>query len=208
MKNTDRSSVRRTALLLALSLLFSLAACGKGEQDGGQGSDAPAETVSDASGPDTQTSMKFYENKVERMPVSDGTSQGLLYSEVLDFEADGNPELLVLSIDDFAQETPGLSTPFKNVIFRRNRMSFFAGQHTGVYSLNYRPTCRLEARQVLIYQCILDLTGENGKYNYSKAAHLYPPLSYSPCSAKNYKIASALTLFLRTISFQFAAPTT
>ena len=63
-----------------------------------------------------------------------------------------------------------LSTPFKNVIFRRNRMSFFAGQHTGVYSLNYRPTCRLEARQVLIYQCILDLTGENDKYNYSKAA--------------------------------------
>ena len=87
-----------------------------------------------------------------------------------------------------------LSTPFKNVIFRRNRMSFFAGQHTGVYSLNYRPTCRLEARQVLIYQCILDLTGENDKYNYSKAAHLYPLLSYSPCSAKNYKIASALTL--------------
>ena len=86
-----------------------------------------------------------------------------------------------------------VSTPFKNVIFRRNRMSFFAGQHTGVYSLNYRPTCRLEARQVLIYQCILDLTGENDKYNYSKAAHLYPLLSYSPCSAKNYKIASALT---------------
>ena len=87
-----------------------------------------------------------------------------------------------------------VSTPFKNVIFRRNRMSFFAGQHTGVYSLNYRPTCRLEARQVLIYQCILDLTGENDKYNYSKAAHLYPLLSYSPCSAKNYKIASALTI--------------
>lgn len=99
-------------------------------------------------------------------------------------------------IDDFdgAEILHCLSTPFKNVIFRRNRMSFFAGQHTGVYSLNYRPTCRLEARQVLIYQCILDLTGENGKYNYSKAAHLYPPLSYSPCSAKNYKIASALTL--------------
>ncbi len=30
-----------------------------------------------------------------------------------------------------------LSTPFKNVIFRRNGMSFFAGQHTGVYSLNH-----------------------------------------------------------------------
>ena len=100
--------MRRTALLLALSLLFSLAACGKAPaQDGGQGSDAPAEAVSDASGPDTPASMKFYEDKVDRMPVSDGTSQGLLYSEVLDFEADGNPELLILSIDDFAKETPG-----------------------------------------------------------------------------------------------------
>ena len=100
--------MRRTALLLALSLLFSLAACGKAPaQDGGQGSDASTATVSDASGPDTHASMKFYENKVDRMPVSDGSSQGLLYSEVLDFEADGNPELLILSIDDFAKETPG-----------------------------------------------------------------------------------------------------
>ena len=108
MKNTYRSSMRRTALLLALSLLFSLAACGKAPaQDGGQGSDASTATASDASGSDTHASMKFYENKVDRMPVSDGTSQGLLYSEVLDFEADGNPELLILSIDDFAKETPG-----------------------------------------------------------------------------------------------------
>ncbi len=100
--------MRRTALLLALSLLFSLAACGKAPaQDGGQGSDASTATVSDASGPDTPASMKFYKDKVDRMPVSDGTSQGLLYSEVLDFEADGNPELLILSIDDFAKETPG-----------------------------------------------------------------------------------------------------
>ncbi len=108
MKNTDRSSVRRTALLLALSLLFSLAACGKAPaQDGGQGSDASTATASDASGSDTHASMKFYKDKVDRMPVSDGSSQGLLHSEVLDFEADGNPELLVLSIDDFAKETPG-----------------------------------------------------------------------------------------------------
>lgn len=108
MKNTYRSSMRRTALLLALSLLFSLAACGKAPaQDGAQGSGAPAEAASDASGPDTPASMKFYKDKVDRMPVSDGTSQGLLYSEVLDFEADGNPELLILSIDDFAKETPG-----------------------------------------------------------------------------------------------------
>lgn len=108
MKNTYRSSIRCAALLLALSLLFSLAACGKAPaQDGAQGSGAPAEAVSDASGPDTPASMKFYKDKVDRMPVSDGTSQGLLYSEVLDFEADGNPELLILSIDDFAKETPG-----------------------------------------------------------------------------------------------------
>lgn len=108
MKNTYRSSMRRTALLLALSLLFSLAACGKAPaQDGGQGSDASTATASDASGPDTPASMKFYKDKVDRMPVSDGSSQGLLYSEVLDFEADGNPELLILSIDDFARETPG-----------------------------------------------------------------------------------------------------
>ena len=100
--------MRRTALLLALSLLFSLAACGKAPaQDGAQGSGAPAEAVSDASGPDTPASMQFYKDKVDRMPVSDGSSQGLLYSEVLDFEADGNPELLILSIDDFAKETPG-----------------------------------------------------------------------------------------------------
>lgn len=111
MKNTYRLSIRRTALLLALSLLFSLAACGKAPgQDGTQGSDAPAEATqaaSDASEPDAPASMKFYENMVDRMPVSDGASLGLLYSEVLDFEADGNPELLVLSVDDFAKTTPG-----------------------------------------------------------------------------------------------------
>jgi len=37
------------------------------------------------------------------------------------------------------------------------------------------------------------LTGENGKYNYSKAVHVYPPFFNMTCSAKNYKIASALT---------------
>ena len=37
------------------------------------------------------------------------------------------------------------------------------------------------------------MTGENDKYNYSKAAHLHPPFSYIPCSAKNCKIAPALT---------------
>ena len=54
-------------------------------------------------------------------------------------------------------------------------------------------TCWLEARQALIYQLVLGLTGENGKYNYSRAVHLYPPFFDISCSAKNYKIAPALT---------------
>ena len=56
----------------------------------------------------------------------------------------------------------------ENVDFRRNGMSFFAGQHTSVCSLNHYITCRLEARQALIYQLVLGLTGKNGKYNYSE----------------------------------------
>ena len=55
-------------------------------------------------------------------------------------------------------------------------------------------TCRHDACQALIYQLVLGLTGENGKYNYSKAVHDYPPFSDNTCSAKNYKIALALTL--------------
>jgi len=73
-------------------------------------------------------------------------------------------------------------------------MSFFAGQHRGIYSLDYRSTCRLEARQVLIYQCISDLTGGSDKYNDSKAVHLYSAFSDISLSAKYYKIASALTV--------------
>ena len=108
---------------------------------------------------------------------------------------------------EFELETVLLSTPFKNAVFSRNEMSFFAGQHAGVYSLDYRTTCRLEARQVLIYQCILDLTGENDKYNHSKAAHLYPPFSYIPRSAKNYKIEPALTTAAcRTYAFRTHLP--
>ena len=37
------------------------------------------------------------------------------------------------------------------------------------------------------------MTDENGKYNYAKAVHPYPPFFDISCSAKNYKIASALT---------------
>ena len=62
-----------------------------------------------------------------------------------------------------------------------------------LYSLNHYPTCRFEVRQALIYQLVSGLTDENGKYNYAKAVHHYPPFFDMSCSAKNYKIASALT---------------
>ena len=64
-----------------------------------------------------------------------------------------------------------------------------------LYSLIHHITCRFEARQALIYQLASGLTGENGKYNYSKAVHLYPPFFDIFCSPKNYKTASALTVY-------------
>ena len=63
-----------------------------------------------------------------------------------------------------------------------------------LYSLNHYPTCRFEVRQALIYQLVSGLTDENGKYDYAKAVHHYPPFFDISCSAKNYKIASALTI--------------
>ena len=70
----------------------------------------------------------------------------------------------------------------------------FSAVSIAVYTaLIHHFTCRLEARQALIYQLALGLTGENGKYNDSRAVHLYPPFFDITCSAKNYKIAPALT---------------
>ena len=66
-------------------------------------------------------------------------------------------------------------------------MPFFAGQHSRI-ALIFNFTCRHEARQALIYQLVLGLTGKNGKYNYSKAVHFYLPLSDITCLAKNYKL--------------------
>ena len=62
-----------------------------------------------------------------------------------------------------------------------------------LYSLNHHPTCRFEVRQALLYQLVSGLTDENGKYNYAMAVHFYPPFFDIFCSAKNYKIALALT---------------
>ena len=59
-------------------------------------------------------------------------------------------------------------------IFAEMKCSFWAVSIVVYTALIHHITCRLEARQALIYQLVLGLTGENGKYNYSKAVHLYP----------------------------------
>ena len=79
-------------------------------------------------------------------------------------------------------------------IFAEMGCRFLQGSIQVLYSLIHHITCRFEARQALIYQLASGLTGENGKYNYSKAVHLYPPFFDIFCSPKNYKTASALTV--------------
>ena len=78
-------------------------------------------------------------------------------------------------------------------IFAEMGCRFLQGSIQVLYSLIHHITCRFEARQALIYQLASGLMGENGKYNYSKAVHLYPPFFDIFCSPKNYKTASALT---------------
>ena len=82
---------------------------------------------------------------------------------------------------------------FKMSFFAEMECRFLQGSIQVLYSLIHHITCRFEARQALIYQLVSGLTGENGKYNYSKAVHLYPPFFDIFCSPKNYKTASALT---------------
>ena len=73
---------------------------------------------------------------------------------------------------------------FKMSIFAEMECRFLLGSIQVLYSLIHHITCRFEARQALIYQLVLGLTGENGKYNYSRAVHVYPPFFDIPCSAK------------------------
>ena len=92
-------------------------------------------------------------------------------------------------------------TAWGGTVNAKQKMSIFAeiechfsAVSIAVYTaLIHHFTCRLEACQALIYQLVSGLTGENGKYNYSIAVHVYPPFFDIPCSAKNYKIAPALT---------------
>ena len=79
-------------------------------------------------------------------------------------------------------------------IFAETKCNFSPVSAEVYTALIHHFTCRLEARQALIYQLVLGLTGENGKYNYSKAVHVYSLFSHITCSAKNYKIALALTI--------------
>ena len=82
---------------------------------------------------------------------------------------------------------------FKMSFFAEKGCRFLRGSIQVLYSLIHHITCRLEARQALIYQLVSGLTGESGKYNYTKAVHRYPPFFDIFCSPKNYKTASALT---------------
>lgn len=72
------------------------------------------------------------------------------------------------------------------------RCRFSPGIMWRVCSLDYRLLVGLKLVKLWFIRCILDLIGENDKYNYSKHAHLYPPFSVIHCSPKNYKIAPAL----------------
>ena len=87
----------------------------------------------------------------------------------------------------------GVNAKQKMSIFAEIECHFSAVSIAVYTALIHHFTCRLEACQALIYQLVSGLTGENGKYNYSIAVHVYPPFFDIPCSAKNYKIAPALT---------------
>ena len=105
------------------------------------------------------------------------------------------PEELMAKALTVAQKTLAdrCQRHFKMSIFAEMGCRFLQGSIQVLYSLIHHITCRFEARQALIYQLASGLTGENGKYNYSKAVHLYPPFFDIFCSPKNYKTASALT---------------
>ena len=125
-----------------------------------------------------------------------------------------------LQIDIINRDAPGRAIPFQAVSYHCRseytrimlidqaravnanvKMSIFAETKcnfspvsTQVYTaLIHHITCRLEARQALIYQLASGLTGESGKHNYSKAVHRYPPFFDIFCSPQNYKTVSALT---------------
>ena len=93
-----------------------------------------------------------------------------------------------------AYQSEIVNANWKMPIFAETECHFSPNSIQVYTALTTNITCRLEARQALIYQLVLGLTGENGKYNFSKAVHIYPPFSDIPCSAKNYKIAPALTV--------------
>ena len=102
---------------------------------------------------------------------------------------------------------PSVNAKQKMSIFAEIECHFSAVSIAVYTALIHHFTCRLEACQALIYQLVSGLTGENGKYNYSIAVHVYPPFFDIPCSAKNYKIAPALTpsAYIKTLALAVTA---
>jgi len=122
------------------------------------------------------------------------SSNAIKFSRIVLFSSlSSSHQILSNSLLSFSKVSSSCQRQPENVDYHRKGMSFFADQHAVGMQPLLPATRRLEARQVLIYQCISDLTGENGKYNYPRAAHLYPPFSDISCPAKNYKIAPTLT---------------
>jgi hypothetical protein len=110
-----------------------------------------------------------------------------------DLEESGRRKLLDVGVTE-EQIRASVNANLKMSIFAETECHFSAVSIVVYTALIHSLTCWLEARQALIYQLVLGLTGENGKYNYSRAVHLYPPFFDITCSAKNYKIAPALTV--------------
>ena len=120
--------------------------------------------------------------------------------QIMERNVGGHDQRLLTAIPAVNHVVNLLQSALRPTVNATRKMSFFAGMECHLLAVSMQWVCNLDypllvvfARQVLIYQGILDLTGENDKYNHSEVAHLYPPCYYIPRSAKNYKIPPALT---------------
>ncbi len=87
---------------------------------------ADADAGADAAGAEAPGDNRFgldpaapYAQTLAEMPTSDGISPGLLHAERLDFEGDGDPELMVITVEEpeDVPEDPANSGPYIAVTF-------------------------------------------------------------------------------------------